>query len=595
MKKFALLALPWPIFSRPSVQLGALKGYLRTAWPELAVDNYHPYLWVAAQLGYELYHPISQSSGLSEALSFALLFPEMRKRARALAQREARRRGLLLDFDKTLGLLEKSLTAYLSRIDWAAYQAVGISVCLNQLGASLWAARWLKERFPELVVIFGGSSCAKELGRSLLARFPWVDFVVNGEGERPLFFLLRHLLGQGPLPERGVFYRAGPEIRGGGTLVLPGDELPSPIYEDYLREVLALPPDKRFFPLIPLEASRGCWWFKCRFCNLNLQWQGFRRKPLAKVLREVEAHARAGFLDFAFMDNALSPKEARALFEKLAQHQRDYRFFAELRAVHPRRDYLLFARGGLKWVQIGIEALSTSLLTRLNKGTTTIDNVAAMRHCAEAGLRLEANLILEFPGSTPEEVEETLSVLPFVFPFRPLNTVSFWLGYGSHVFSHPGQYGLKRVYPHPNYAYLLPEKYRKGFVPLVWSYVGDRRFQKRLWQPVRQQVAAWEREWKSLTARYGSLLTYRDGGDFLLIRQVAPGGKVLHHRLKGTSREIYLFLQDIRPLSEVKARFPALTTEKIEAFLRDLEQKRLVFREKDRFIALAYRENTAAL
>ena len=344
--------------------------------------------------------------------------------------------------------------------------------------------------------------------------------------------------------------------------------------------------------MIPLEASRGCWWFKCRFCNLNLQWHGFRQKPLTRVLREITAHAEAGLLDFAFMDNALAPAEAIKLFETLAKHRKDYRFFAELRAVHKRKDYHLFAAGGLKWVQIGIEALSTSLLKRLNKGTRAIDNVAAMRHSLEAGLRLEANLILEFPGSTEEEVEETLRALEFVFPFRPLNTVSFWLGYGSHVFRHFKAYGLRRIYPHPNYSYLIPERYRRNLVPLLWAYEGDRVRQRRLWRPVRKKVKEWEKSWQTLTAKHGPLLSYRDGGNFILIRQVLPEGRVLHHRLKGLSREIYLFLRDIRTKREILEAYPSLTEEKLEGFLRDLLAKRLVFGEGEHFISLAVHRNT---
>ncbi|NPA49970.1 MAG: RiPP maturation radical SAM protein 1 [Thermodesulfobacteria bacterium] len=585
--KLALLALPWPLFNRPSVQLGVLKGYLRSVWPELEVKTYHPYLKAAHDLGFELYHEISQSSWLSEALSFAMLYPEMAEKAAKLARKEARRRGLSFSFEKTLTTLKRSLEDYLASLPWEEFRAVGLSVCLNQLGASLWAARWIKARFPDLPLILGGSSCAEDLGRSLLSTFPWVDFVVNGEGERPLRLLLRHLFLGEAFPEAGVFYRQNGEISGGGTLELPPAELPSPLYEDYLREVMELPPEKRFFPMIPLEASRGCWWFKCRFCNLNLQWHGFRKKPLPQVVREIEAHARAGFLDFAFMDNSLAPKEARKLFETLASHGRDYQIFAELRACHRREDYLAFARGGLKWVQIGIEALSSSLLKRLNKGTRLMDNVAAMRHCEEAGLVLEANLILEFPGSSPDEVEETLKSLPFVFPFRPLTTVSFWLGYGSPVFRNPRAFGLKRLYPHPYYRYLLPEGVLKRLTPLIWAYEGDRRAQARLWRPVREAVSRWERLWQELKRRHGPLLSYRDGGDFLLIRQVLPDGSILHHRLKGTSREIYLFLTDVRKFEEIVSRFPGLPATSLRSFLEDLRQKRLVFQEGEEFLALA--------
>ncbi len=587
--KIALVAMPWPLFNRPSVQLGALKGYLRRKWPELEVRNLHPYLRVAEALGYELYHRLDETSWLAESFGAALLFPEKRPEIEDLVKKVAHTKGFRVDFSRVLAGFRESLEDYFSAIDWSGFSAVGFSVCLNQLTASLWGAKWLKERFPHLPVIFGGSGCAEEMGRSLLELFPQVDFVVNGEGEIPLHELLRHLLEGAPFPAQGVFFRENGKVKGGGRRQLPAEELPSPVYEDYLKEVASLPPERRFFPLIPLEASRGCWWFKCRFCNLNLQWEGFRKKPLSQVLTEIRAHARAGLLDFAFMDNCLPVKDSLALFAALAEDGVDYRFFAELRAVYRREEYHLLRRGGLTWVQIGIEALSTSLLKRLNKGTRAIDNVAAMRHCEEAGLELEGNLIFEFPGSTAEEVEETLRHLDFVFPFRPLHTVSFWLGYGSPVFRAPKAYGLKAIYRHPYYRRLFPEEVARRLVPLVWAYRGDRERQRRLWQPVREKVARWQEAHRRLRAEKGPLLSFRDGKNFILIRQVLSDGRVLHHRLTGPSREIYLYLRDVRSFEEIRKRY-SMPEEALRRFLNDLVEKRLLFHEADHYLALAIKE-----
>ncbi len=582
----ALVAMPWPLFNRPAIQLGVLKGYLREKAPELRVKTFYPYVSLAARLGYPLYQALSETQWLSEAFGAALMFPKKKESISTLVKREALKRGLNISFEETLDQVREELEKFLQAVPWADFQLVGFSVCLNQLHTSLWAASWLKRHF-QVPVVFGGSGCAAEMGRALLEVFPFVDYVINGEGEGPLWALIRYLQGQGPLPQSGLFHRKGEEICGGGLYQIPAEEIPLPIYDDYLRTVAALPPKKRFFPVIPLEASRGCWWLKCRFCNLNLQWQGYRPKPLARVLKEVRAHARAGLLDFAFMDNCLPIKGALRLFEALAEDQVDYRFFAELRAVYRRKDFALLRRGGLKWVQIGIEALSASLLKRLNKGTTLIDNVAALRHCEEQGLELEANLILHFPGSTREEVAETLRVLEFCFPFRPLRTVSFWLGYGSHVFRYPAEFGIKTLYPHPYYRSLWPKDIYAKLKPLIWEYRADRTRQRRLWAPVEKKVRQWQENYSRLRSQRGPLLSFRDGGNFLLLRQVLPSGEVLHHRLTGISREIYLFLTDHRSMKEIHERFPNLSQEKLREFLKDLELKRLVFEHNGHYLALA--------
>lgn len=590
--KIALISMPWPLFNRPSIQLGVLKGYLKKHLPEVEVKTFHPYLFLAQALGYKEYQKISDSSWLSESVGAGLLFPEMRPRARKLFQKLARKEDLKQTYEEVLTITEETLSIYLRRIPWKTFQIVGFSVCLNQLTLSLWAAQSLKKAFPHLKIVFGGALCAEDLGRSYLEVFPFIDFVINGEGEKPLTELLKALSsGTKPSDVPGLFFREDGKISGQGFRELSPEEIPSPIYEDYFRELNLLPPEKRFFPLISLEASRGCWWGKCRFCNLNLQWHGYRLRPIKHVLYDIRRHAEAGLLDFAFMDNCLDRSQALELFENLAGEGRDYRIFAELRAIYTAEEYRRMRKGGLYWVQIGIEALSTSLLKRLGKGTTAMANVAAMRHCEETGLELSANLICHFPGSTEEEVQETLSALDYVFPFRPLTTVSFWLGYGSPIFRNPTNFGLSRLYPHPYYSYLFPEELRKRLKPLVLSYSGDRRKQTQLWRPVIEKVKGWQKIWSRLREEKGPLLTYREGLDFILIRQVTPQGRVLHHRLKGPSRAIYLFLTEPRTLWDITSAFPNLSGEKIKNFLQDLVRKKLLFQEKDRFLALAIRAN----
>lgn len=586
--KVALISLPWPLFNRPSIQLGVLKAYLRERLPEIKVKCFHPYLWVAAQLGYETYHRLSESSWPSEAIGAGLLFPSRIPLLEKVFPRMTLYKDL--SYSKVLSVTKKALENYLKTIPWEEFQVVGFSVCLNQLTLTLWAAKELKRQFPHLRVVLGGALCAEDQGRGYLKAFPFIDFVINGEGERPFKELLEALRqGKEDLEIPGVFRRKGEEVLGGGFQEIEGAEIPSPDYSDYLKELSRLPPSRRFFPLISLETSRGCWWGKCRFCNLNLQWHGYRRRPLSKVLSEIEAWVNQGFLDFAFLDNCLDRALTLKLFEALRAHGRDYQFFAELRAIYTASEYRLMRQGGLKWVQIGIEALSTSLLRRLGKGTTAMANVRAMRHCEEVGLELSANLICHFPGSTPQEVEETLEALDFVFPFRPLSTVSFWLGYGSPVWASPRDWGLKRIYPHPFFSYLFPEELRRQLRPLIWSYVGDRRYQQRLWRPVIKKVETWRKRWSQLRAEKGPLLTYRDGGSFVILRQVTPEGKVLHHRLQGLSREIYLFLTEPRSFSTLKKVFPQVPEDRLRGFLKDLKAKKLLFQEGERFLALAIR------
>ena len=76
LKKVALISAPWPLFNRPSIQIGALKSYLKSKFPDLEVDAHHVYLKVAAAIGYRPYQSISERTWLAETVYGALLYPE---------------------------------------------------------------------------------------------------------------------------------------------------------------------------------------------------------------------------------------------------------------------------------------------------------------------------------------------------------------------------------------------------------------------------------------------------------------------------------------------------------------------------------------
>jgi len=59
------------------------------------------------------------------------------------------------------------------------------------------------------------------------------------------------------------------------------------------------------------------------------------------------------------------------------------------------------------------------------------------------------------------------------------------------------------------------------------------------------------------------------------------------HRLKGTSRSIYLFCETQRSMAEIVDRFPGFGEDRIRTFLRMMADKRLMFREGERYLALA--------
>ncbi len=366
--RLGLVSMPWSIFNRPSIQLAALKAWLDTNESNsISTSVFHPYLTAAAAIGSETYYHLAKNSWAGEALYSPMLFPEQKQAAEKLFYTSCKNeKGLKhLDFKRCGALLEKALDQWLEGIDFSSYDLIGFSVCFNQLISSLTAADRIKKRFPELPIVIGGSGCVGEIGMSLLRNFPQIDYVISGEGEEALAKLC-HLLHSSEhsaaLPPQILSLTNMNAVESSCAGIRDLNTLPVPNYDPYFEEMKHVFPAQPFVPVLPIEFSRGCWWNKCTFCNLNLQWQGYRWKTAKTMLAEVrQQSSHHKCLDFCFTDNALPPRDADLFFNTLATEDTDLDFFAEVRVITdpdtPRR----YRRGGLSTIQVGIESLSSSL------------------------------------------------------------------------------------------------------------------------------------------------------------------------------------------------------------------------------------------
>jgi radical SAM superfamily enzyme YgiQ (UPF0313 family) len=661
--RLILVSMPWALADRPSIQLGSLKAYVtRVFGSAVHAGAAHPYLGVERVLGRSLYRRLAERSWLGEAVYAALLYPDRAAAcARLFSKHWPRSEGgpvppfqeicrKVKEFHETMPLWRDLEKAHL----------VGFSVCFAQLASSFFLARALKDRFPKVPIVFGGSLVSGVLGKTLLEAFPWIDFVISGEGEKPLADLVSRLFflqggsamdstegsrdsyltdqrheGRGlPKPGdekrsegpgvlgalcrgglrdhvrpwgRGIFFRREDNRVDGGhwSQITNLDDTPVPDYSDFFREAQNGGDGRTPIFTIPVESSRGCWWHTaredqphkraCRFCNLNVQWRGYRSKAPQRIARELAALADAHkSLRFVFVDNALNPAALAEMTQAIQSSGKDFHLFGEVRLPFSRHQVRGLRLAGFREIQAGIEALSDGLLRRMGKGTRVIHNVAWMRHCEEFGIKNRSNLILEFPGSTPEDVRETLDVLRAVRVYRPLRGVRFWLGEGSPMALEPERYGLKGIGNHPDYAVLFPEEIFRRTRFMVKAFRGDRLRQRRLWQPVRDFLREWHREDAAFRNRPGGerpRLGYLDGGTFLLIRRRNRHGRVATtYRLSGPSREIYLSCLDAKPLDVLEKEHGRFSSEGLRRFLDDMVAKGLLFRHREWILSLAVEE-----
>ena len=599
-----LVSMPWAHHDMPSIQVAALQAYLHANG--IAAEGAHWFVEVAHALGLENYRCLwDPALEDGEALYSYLLFPEMRARLlhdsslRKKAATIARARiASSLRFELTerfFRRFERLHTRILDRYDWSDIALVGLTLNFAQTVASLYVAREIKKQNPACRIVVGGAEASGQLGASLLRHFPQLDFACNGEGEKPLVNLARMVLDGATddaiatLP--GITSRAadGSIRTNSPEQVRSMRELPIPEIGDYFAalERLGYESPHEVCHRVPVEASRGCY-YSCTFCALNLQWVGMRTQSPERVAEMMRTYAdRYQTLSFQYVDN-VNPVNAQAIFDAVAADARDYRFFFELRTDTPRRVLESMQRAGLNYTQMGVEALSSSLLKTFNKRTKVIHNLQGMKNCAALGIRLTSNLIIDHPRSTEDDVKETLANMALARCYPPVEAISwFALEVGAPDFDDAaggtieitGNYGIyERVYPKRLLAELdLP---RKAF---------RHRKRKANWQRVIDARSDWAKSYASVSESIGPdvpHLAYYDGGGFLRIEDFRSG-ELEVYVFKGIERDVYLAADQITSWNALRERLPHIPERRLRRELGEMVAAGVMFEEDDCYLSLA--------
>jgi len=106
---------------------------------------------------------------------------------------------------------------------------------------------------------------------------------------------------------------------------------------------------------------------------------------------------------------------------------------------------------------------------------------------------------------------------------------------------------------------------------------------------VKKKISDWQKQYAEIQVGPGDapILSFRDGRDFIIIRQKRFRAEPAVHRLVGASREIYLFCQKHRSIKAIFSAFPDISDDTIVKFLNMMVGKKLMFAEKNKYLSLA--------
>ena len=331
-------------------------------------------------------------------------------------------------------------------------------------------AQAIKMQYPEMVTLLGGGFVNTELRELRDPRvFDYFDYVTLDAGERPLLALFEFLAGKRSKQRLVRTFLREIDATTGQPFVkyvnfvepdVPFEEVGTPTWDGlpldkYLSLLDMLNPMNRLWSdgrWNKLTVAHGCYWKKCSFCDVSLDYIGRYDAASATVLvdRIDTIVAETGQTGFHFVDEAAPPKSLKALATELIARDTNISWWGNIRFEKTFTPELceLLADSGCIAVSGGLEVASDRLLKLMKKGVS-VDQVARVtRAFTDAGVMVHAYLMYGFPTQT---VQDTVDALEYVRQLFANGCIQsgffhrFTCTVHSPVGLHPHEYGVELI------------------------------------------------------------------------------------------------------------------------------------------------------
>jgi radical SAM superfamily enzyme YgiQ (UPF0313 family) len=327
-------------------------------------------------------------------------------------------------------LVDKTLYALtISVIDKHQPTVVLLSVPFpGAMYGALRIAQTIKAHAPNIRIGMGGGFVNTELRELTDPRlFDFVDYITLDAGERPLLALFEHLQGKRSAQRLvRTFLRnaqgkvqfvnwSEPDIAFEDVGTPTWDGLPLQSYLsllDMLNPMHRLWSDGRWNKL---TVAHGCYWKKCSFCDVSLDYISRYETVSAATLvdRMERIVAETGQTGFHFVDEAAPPKALKALAQEIIRRKLQVTWWGNIRFEKTFTPELaeLLAESGCIAMSGGLEVASDRLLELMQKGVTVEQVARVTKGFADAGILVHAYLMYGFPTQT---VQDTVDALEYV-------------------------------------------------------------------------------------------------------------------------------------------------------------------------------------
>lgn len=334
-------------------------------------------------------------------------------------------------------------------------------------------AQFIRKHFPHVKTAMGGGFPNTEL-RSLTDPrvFDYFDFITLDDGELPIELLAQYVLNE---HAEGTFKRTF--LLEEGKVVFKNNsprsdykqqDVGTPDYSDLLlteyisvieiaNSMHSLWSDGRWNKL---TMAHGCYWGKCTFCDISLDYIKLYEPLAAKTLvdRMEQMIAQTGETGFHFVDEAAPPALMREVALEILRRKLSVSWWTNIRFEKSFTFDLcqLLVASGCIAVSGGLEVASNRLLALIQKGVTVEQVAQVTRNFSEAGIMVHAYLMYGYPTQTVRETVDSLEMVRQLFEQGIIQS-GFWHQFAltahSPVGMAPADYGIMPVQEEISFAH----------------------------------------------------------------------------------------------------------------------------------------------
>jgi radical SAM superfamily enzyme YgiQ (UPF0313 family) len=312
----------------------------------------------------------------------------------------------------------------------------------GNLYAAFRSAQWMKKHHPDVKIVMGGGFPNTELRSVADARvFEFFDFITLDDGEKPIENLIEHLEGKRNREDLKRTFALNKDnveyYNGSNSADYKQSEVGTPDYSDlpldqYISVIEIVNPMHRMWSdgrWNKLTMAHGCYWGKCTFCDISLDYIKIYEPIAAGILcdRIEQLMLQTGQNGFHFVDEAAPPALMRALAIEILRRKLSVTWWTNIRFEKSFTADLcrLLKASGCIAVSGGLEVASDRLLQLIDKGVTVEQVAKVTRNFTESGIMVHAYLMYGYPTQTIQETIDSLEMVRQLFEAGVLQS-GFW-------------------------------------------------------------------------------------------------------------------------------------------------------------------------